>query len=1058
MAFASQNPTQYSASTSRTQYDAFLSFRGKDTRYTFADHLYTALDCASIRTFRDTPELRSGEVLSRALPRAIHESKTYIIVFSENYASSTWCLDELVEILNCQKTMGRLVIPVFYNIDPSVVRHQIGSYNEAFQKHLIHFEARKINEWKLTLTEVADFSGYDTSKNRYEANIIKEIVERILYKINPKTLPVAIYPVGLDSRVKEITSLLSSDTGGLIRIGIYGMGGVGKTTLAKAVYNQNYHLFEGSCFLANVRDASSKEKGILRLQRQLIYDVLKRKNIRIDNVDQGIELIRARICSAKVLIVIDDLYDQKVLEHIEGPFASGSRIIITTRNEDLLDAIKVEARYKVNELSKAESRQLFTHHAFGDNNISETFMALSHEILERSGGLPLALKVFGSNLINQSKEGWEWYIDKSRRVPINEVEKILLISFEALELDYLKDIFLDIACFFAGREEEEIVNIMETCYTLVNYNINILKKRSLLSINNGDELGMHHLLREMGRKIVRNRSPNNPGKYSRLWVSEEICDVLTKNKGTEAIEGIIPHNLDCPNVLEGVSITTETFKMMSKLRFLYLENVDLTGSFEHKFKVLRLLRWKYCPLKWLPSEFYPEELVILELPHSKIKTMWELNMVSHVFNELKTLDMSYSLDLTTTPDFTNLRSLVTLNLEGCKSLEEVHVSIGSLVRLVSLNLCGCVKLKNLPDTICNLKTMEVLCVADCNSLEALPKDLGGIESLKDLDVKGLTVSKLPDSIGRLSKLVELKLSFKEDLEYLSNTIGNLISLKHLAIFRCKNVGKVKRLRELTASGAAIFKNLPIQFLNPGNRDHKDCRGLFIAELPSSLKWIKAVGCTEQLPNLSNLKQLEILELIDCSGLTTIQGLKELTSIRILCLGGCNSSLLALSLTERFFQIYSEFGHQIEIYIGNAKFPDWISQSSNLGSPLSLDLPPNVSQNYLAMILCFKHWGNKKSYRRNFSVKTSTSNFIWSGDAHCTPDYHESCMIIVPRSILLVSDGNDKIEIAAEAEIYGIHLLYQTETTMTDGYNSTAVIVEDEGSYPSKRLKFFESDD
>lgn len=156
------------------------------------------------------------------------------------------------------------------------------------------------------------------------------------------------------------------------------------------------------------------------------------------------------------------------------------------------------------------------------------------------------------------------------------------------------------------------------------------------------------------------------------------------------------------------------------------------------------------------------------------------------------------------------------------------------------------------------------------------------------------------------------------------------------------------------------------------------------------------------------------------------------------------------------QIYSEFGHQIEIYIGKAKFPDWISPSSNLGSPLSLDLPPNVSQNYLAMILCFKHWGDKQSYRRNFSVKTTPSDVIWNGKAHCTPDYyHESCMVIVPRSIFLVRDGDDRIEITAEAEIYGIHLLYQTETTMTDEYNDTTVSVEDEGSYPSKRLKHFE---
>lgn len=168
MAITSYNQTQSSSllSSPPTQYDVFLSFRGKDTRYKFTDHLYTALHRIGIRTFRDNPELCSGERISRALPQAIHTSKTYIIVFSENYASSKWCLDELVEIYNCHKTMQRSVIPVFYNIDPSVVRYQVRSFGQAFEKHRVGFEMEKVIKWQHTLTEVADFSGYHISENR----------------------------------------------------------------------------------------------------------------------------------------------------------------------------------------------------------------------------------------------------------------------------------------------------------------------------------------------------------------------------------------------------------------------------------------------------------------------------------------------------------------------------------------------------------------------------------------------------------------------------------------------------------------------------------------------------------------------------------------------------------------------------------------------------------------------------------------------------------------------------------------------------------------------------
>ncbi|XP_074357227.1 TMV resistance protein N-like isoform X2 [Apium graveolens] len=954
---------------------------------------------------RDDPELRSGNTISRALPQAIRKSKVYIVVLSKNYAFSSWCLDELVEIFKCSKRMKRLIVPVFYYINPHVVRRQTESFGEAFKKHQTGYDMEKVKTWRLTLNEVADISGYHISENRYEADIIKKVVDRVSIEASPITLNVAKFPVGLDSRVKGVTALFNSDTDGVTRIGIHGMGGIGKTTLAKAVYNQNYLRFQGSCFLANVREVSGMRNGLVSLQQQLIGDVLKCNNINIHNVDQGIELIRARIFSKKVLVVIDDLDDPKPLEYLEGSFALGSMVIITTRNEDLLDRIKVKAKYKVNKMDEDESRQLFNQHAFGDGKISSTFLGLSKPILEHAGGLPLALQVFGSNLLNESEEEWRWFIDKLHRVPIDDIEKNLMISFYALKSvdPILQDIFLDIACFYIGWKKEDAAKIMETCYTFVNRNIEILKKRSLITISDEDKLGMHDLLRDMGKRIARNESPDEPEKHSRLWISEDIHSVLKKHKGTKAIQGIISSNyrygfetaLD-----QGVSFAAQTFKRMSKLRFLYLNKVNLTGSFEHTFEDLRWFCWKRFPLKCLPSEFYAQKLVTLELPDSEMRTMWDPNMVPQVFDNLKTLNMSSSPNLITTPDFTRLPVLETLNLRDCSSLEEVHISIGSLVRLVSLNLENCSNLRSLPDSICSLRALEVLNITCCTGLEELPDQLEKIKSLKELHAVNVNLLKMLPSIDQLSNLDDLDLRHCNNLLSISELPPNLKRIEAencWAIERLPDLSNLKQLKRLNLRNCEVLTEL---------------QGL---EEVTSLEYLNLSNCVcmERLPNLSNLKYLEELDLTNCNGLTEILGLEGLTSLRKLYLTGCNSSLLTYTLTKRFFQIFSEFGHKIEIYFPSAEYPDRIECMSKM----STNSQSSASYNFLALIFCFN---TSYSSRVNCSINNTTRGLTWA-DTLYNSNNGDVLVVILPDSILSLREGDDIAITAVEEMFYGLHL-------------------------------------
>lgn len=152
-------PSSSSSSTLRWKYEVFLSFRGKDTRNSFTDHLYTALVQKGIFTFRDDEELERGEPIFKELPKAIEESRVAIVILSSGYASSPWCLNELAKILQCKEEMGLIVLPVFHYVRPSDVRDQTGPFQEDFAKHEA-YNTQQVKTWRDAFAEVAPLSGW----------------------------------------------------------------------------------------------------------------------------------------------------------------------------------------------------------------------------------------------------------------------------------------------------------------------------------------------------------------------------------------------------------------------------------------------------------------------------------------------------------------------------------------------------------------------------------------------------------------------------------------------------------------------------------------------------------------------------------------------------------------------------------------------------------------------------------------------------------------------------------------------------------------------------------
>ncbi|KAI3496944.1 hypothetical protein L1887_39322 [Cichorium endivia] len=140
------------------KYDVFLSFSGEDTRKNFVDHLYSALQQKGIQTYIDDERINKGKRISDELMGSIEDSKFFIVVFSKKYASSSWCLNELLKIMECHKTTEHAIYPVFYDVEPTEVRNQTGAVGEAFARHE---KEEAAGEWRKALKEAADVAGWE---------------------------------------------------------------------------------------------------------------------------------------------------------------------------------------------------------------------------------------------------------------------------------------------------------------------------------------------------------------------------------------------------------------------------------------------------------------------------------------------------------------------------------------------------------------------------------------------------------------------------------------------------------------------------------------------------------------------------------------------------------------------------------------------------------------------------------------------------------------------------------------------------------------------------------
>ncbi|GMJ13154.1 hypothetical protein like AT1G27170 [Hibiscus trionum] len=831
-------------SSFRRQWDIFLSFRGEDTRDGITTSLYRSLDGQGVRVFLDDVGLNRGDEIAPGLLEAIEDSAAFIVILSKDYASSHWCLDELARIceLRSRSLIRRLVLPVFYEVDPSHVRKQMGTFEKAFFSHEERFGKDKAKVWREAMATVGSLAGFVVKNKSDGGEVIRVLLREVLKHVSNTPVEVAAYPVGLDARVAELINILDVKSNGIKVVGLHGMGGIGKTTLAKAVFNKILGLdrFEHRSFISNVRELSKQEDGLVSLQHKLVGDLFgstAATGLTANEVDVNASKIRKNIQGKKVLIVLDDVDDENQLNALGAGFKwrndGNIRIIVTTRNKGVLNECYVNRIYEVRELPFDQALQLFSYHALRRDQPTKEFLNLSKNIVSLTGNLPLALQVFGSFLLDKRKvTEWEDALNKLRDIRPHEVQDVLKISFDALDTEN-QCIFLDVACLFTNLEtkREDIVDVLRGCDFKAEIGLRVLEEKSLIKFHEDDTIWMHDQLRDMGRQIVQNESFLDPGMRSRLWDRGEIISVLNNNKGTRRIQGIVMDMKKAENG-EQVTVRTDPFGSMVNLRLLQVNHVNLEGEFKFLPRELKCLEWQGCALDTLPSDFCPQKLAVLDLSGSKIEQLWSSN-VNEVAENLMVMNLSGCARLASLPDLSGYRKLEKIVLKHCVSLLKIHKSVGSLKSLHHLDMTHCSNLVEFPSDVLGLKNLQTLVLSDCSRLKELPKSIGSMRSLKELYADNTGIDKLPESIYRLEKLEKLILngcmrikrlpkcvgklvSLKElnlnhsALEKLPDSVGSLENLETLSLIYCKSlttipetVGNIKLLKELFIKGSGI---------------------------------------------------------------------------------------------------------------------------------------------------------------------------------------------------------------------------------------------------------------
>ncbi|KAI3741467.1 hypothetical protein L1987_59141 [Smallanthus sonchifolius] len=767
-ASSSSSSTSTSTSTTTTRvsegYDVFLSFRGEDTRTGFTSHLYEALIRKRIRTYKDDKTLEIGNFIAPELLEAIEASRFAIVILSSNYATSKWCMEEITKVVDCMERGKLIVIPVFYHVSPSEVRHQSNCFEQGFANHEVDPEItpQKVATWRSALAKVGAIKGLKVTPHRNESDIVSEILRRILQDMQDAS-PVDLSHlttglVGIESQVDEVIRILNIESSDVRFIGICGMSGIGKTTLAEVVFEGIRNTFQESSFIGNIKDISKEhDSDLCKLQQKILDDVLKDESMPVRSVKHGQTLLMTKLLDLKS--------------------------------------------------------------AFIDGHPAHGYEKLSDDIVKYAGGLPIALTVYGTLLFGKEEKYWKEILKKVQEYPHKEVLGRLEVGYVRLDR-HQQHTFMYIACFLKGKDIDLVKDILTNVGLYPECGITDLINKFLITISFDGCVWMHDLLQQMCWEILRKESQYN-GKQIAVKYRQDVLDILSsKPKDSRTIEIINqePYKVEVDDCIDDPSCFSE----MRKLKFLKISNIHFPQ--DSLGKNLDLPNLRFIDLSFskdlikIPDLTSTPDFVKLNLQGcTKLK---ELHQSVLFHKRLQYINLSGCTRLQSLGRSNmEMEALVTLVLSGCSNLEYVPEFGHNMKCLENLYVDG-TNIKKLPESLgelCNLRKLD----ASETSIVEIPLSIHYLKrirllrvhrcqlssksrgflftkmdmllsGLKELDLSYCNLSAVPDCIGLLHRLVNLDLS-GNDFTFLPASIGLLSNLRMLCLNDCKRLQSLPKL-------------------------------------------------------------------------------------------------------------------------------------------------------------------------------------------------------------------------------------------------------------------------